>query len=194
MASTKEMQARAKARKQTTQNCLAQSPNGDIKVYKVGSLDKFKELTGRLPYEFENMEYIGLQLADQVMSNMFGEHNGTAEKELYVGSWKDLVVEVNNRKSKGSKEYFGIRLGEDDVVVNRPAYHDTLTLTGIEAAFARFAMSANHIGWYANSQDKGVLRTSPFSYITDKVAFEYYHMAMFAAGELDFGSVYSYLD
>jgi hypothetical protein len=71
MASTKEMQARAKARKQTTQNCLAQSPNGDIKVYKVGSLDKFKELTGRLPYEFENMEYIGLQLADQVMSNNY---------------------------------------------------------------------------------------------------------------------------
>ena len=171
---------------------LFESANGDIKVYKVGSLDKFKELTGLLPYEFESLEYTGLNLADRVMNGMFGDMKSSAEKELYIGSWKDMIVEVNNRKSKGSKEYFAVRLGEDDVVVSRPAYRDKLTLTGIEAAFARFAMSANHIGWYAHH--KGPVRLGMFNEINDETAFEYYHMAMFAAAELDLGAVYRVLD
>jgi hypothetical protein len=159
-----------------------------VKIYQVKNLDKFKDITGRLPYEFENMEYIGPQISDQMVG-------GDSQKELYIGTWKDMVVEVIGRKGKGSKEYFAIRFNLDDVVVSRPAYGDTLTLTGIEAAFARFALSANSISWYAASpENKGVVRISPFAYIKGLDAAEYYHMAMYAAGELGMTNVYRYLD
>ena len=174
-----------------------QSESGNVKVFKIKSLDKFQQLTTRLPYEFEQMEYIGLQLSDQVLSNMFGT-KVDGYNELYVGSWQDLVVEVNDRKSKGSKEYFGIRLGYEDAVVSVPARHDKMTLTGIEAAFARFALSTNHISWYAHSLEqqgkKGRVQVGLMSSISGEEAAEYYHMAMFAAGELNYGNVYSFLD
>ena len=159
-----------------------------VKIYQVKSLDKFKAITGRLPYEFENMEYIGPQISDQMVG-------GNSQKELYIDSWKDMVVEVIGRTGKGSKEYFAIRFNMDDVEVSRPAYGDTLTLTGIEAAFARFALSTNSISWYAASpENKGVVRISPFAYIKGEDAAEYYHMAMYAAGELGMTNVYRYLD
>lgn len=159
-----------------------------VKIYQVKNLDKFKQITGRLPYEFENMEYMGTNLSDQMVG-------GNSEKELYIGSWKDMVVEVIGRKGQGSKEYFAIRFNLDDVLVSRPAYGDTLTLTGIEAAFARFALSANSISWYAAApENKGVVRISPFAYIKGEDAAEYYHMAMFAADQLGMVNVYRYLD
>ena len=159
-----------------------------VKIYRVKNLDKFKQITGRLPFEFEQMEYMGTNLSDQMVG-------GNSEKELYIGSWKDMVVEVIGRKFKGSKEYFSIRFNLDDVEVGRPAYGDTLTLTGIEAAFARFALSTNSISWYATApQNKGVVRISPFAYIKGEDAAEYYHMAMYAAGELNMTNVYRYLD
>lgn len=159
-----------------------------VKIYQIKSLDKFQQITGRLPYEFENMEYIGPQISDQMVG-------GNSQKELYIGSWKDMVVEVIGRTGKGSKEYFAIRFNMDDVEVSRPAYGDTLTLTGIEAAFARFALSANSISWYAATpQNKGVVRLGPLAYIKGEDAADYYHMAMFAAGELNMGNVYRYLD
>jgi hypothetical protein len=120
---------------------------------------------------------------------------GNSQKELYIGSWTDMVVEVIGRTGNGSKEYFAIRLNESDVEVSRPAYGDTLTLTGIEAAFARFALSTNSISWYAASpENKGVVRISPFAYIKGEDAADYYHMAMYAAGELSMTNVYRYLD
>jgi hypothetical protein len=176
---------------------LYQSKSGNVKVYKVKSLDKFQQLTTRLPYEFEQMEYIGLQLSDRVLSNMF-ETKVDAYNELYVGSWQDLVVELTDRNGDGKKEYFAVRLGYEDAVVSVPARHDTMTLTGIEAAFARFALSTNHISWYAHSLEqqgkKGEVQVGFMSSISGREASEYYHMAMFAAGELNYGNVYGFLD
>jgi hypothetical protein len=173
---------------------LYQSKSGNVKVYKVKSLDKFQQLTTRLPYEFEQMEYIGLQLSDRVLSNMF-ETKVDAYNELYVGSWQDLVVELTDRNGDGKKEYFAVRLGYEDAVVSVPARHDTMTLTGIEAAFARFALSTNHISWYIHSlESRGQKPNLGMVYITGKQASEYYHMAMFAAGELNYGNVYRFLD
>lgn len=159
-----------------------------VKIYQVKSLDKFKEITGRLPYQFEQMEYIGPQISDQMVG-------GDSKTELYIGSWKDMVVEVIGRKFQGSKEYFAIRFNMDDVEVSRPAYGDKLTLTGIEAAFARFALSTNSISWYIHSlEQQGRKPNLGMVYITAEDAAEYYHMAMFAAGELNMGNVYRYLD
>ena len=159
-----------------------------VKIYRVKSLDKFKQITGRLPFEFEQMEYIGPQISDQMVG-------GNSQKELYIGSWKDMVVEVINRKFKGSKEYFAIRFNADDVEVSRPAYGDTLTLTGLEAAFARFALSTNSISWYIYGlEQQGRKPNLGMVYITGKDAAEYYHMAMYAAGELNMINVYCYLD
>lgn len=176
---------------------LYQSKSGNVKVFKVKSLDKFQQLTGRLPYEFEQMEYVGLQLNDRVLSNMFETKVNTYD-ELYVGSWQDLVVEIDNRNGDGKKEYFGIRLGYEDAVVSRPAYHDTLTLTGIEAAFARFACATNHISWYSyhlTQQGKsGEIQVGLMRSISGEEATEYFHMAQFAYLELGFGVVHRFLD
>ena len=159
-----------------------------VKIYQVKSLDKFKQITGRLPYEFEQMEYIGSQISDQMVG-------GDSQNLMYIRSWKDMIVEVIGRKGKNSKEYFGIRFNLDDVLVSRPAYGDTLTLTGIEAAFARFALSANSISWYAASpENKGVVRLGPWAYIKGQDAADYYHMAMYAADKLRMTNVYRYLD
>ena len=197
MASSQVMMRRAREAKRNSKSNttpLFESKNGTVKLYSVKSLDRFKEITGRLPYEFEMMEYLGLQLSDRALSNMFDTDVDTYT-ELYVGSWKDLIVELNDRNGDGKKEYFAIRLGSEDAVVSRPAYRDTLTLTGLEAAFARFACSTNHISWYATvPENKGVVRTGPFSYIKGQDAANYYDMAMWAAGELNMGNVYRFLD
>jgi hypothetical protein len=176
---------------------LYQSKSGNVKVYKVKSLDKFQQLTTRLPYEFEQMEYLGLQLSDRVLSNMF-ETKVDAYNELYVGSWQDLVVELTDRNGDGKTEYFAVRLGYEDAVVSVPARQDTMTFTGIEAAFARFALSTNHISWYAHSLEQqgktGKVQVGLMRTISGEEAAEYYHMAMFAAGELNYGNVYRFLD
>lgn len=174
---------------------LHQSKSGNVKVYKVKSLEKFQQLTGRLPYEFEQMEYFGLQLSDRVLSNMFGT-KVSGYDELYVGSWQDLVVEITDRNGDGKVEYIAVRLGYEDSVVSRPSHNDTMTLTGIEAAFARFALATNHISWYAHSVEK---QGKPFTrvgmvFIDGEEAAEYYHKAMFAADALGFYKIFSFLD
>ena len=174
---------------------LYTSESGRVKVYKVKSLEKFQQLTGRLPYQFEQMEYAGLRLSDQALSNMF-DTKVSGYDELYVGSWQDLVVEITDRNGDGKVEYFAIRLGYEDAVVSRPAYHDTIILTGIEAAFARFALATNHISWYAHALER---QGKPFRgigmvFIDGAEAADYYDMAVFAADEFGFGNVFRFLD
>jgi hypothetical protein len=188
MGQAKQRSAEIKQLKNPLFGINAVTNTDTVKIYQVKSLDKFKQITGRLPYEFEQMEYIGPQISDQMVG-------GNSQKELYIDSWKDMIVEVIGRRGKGSKEYFAIRFNLDDVLVSRPAYGDTLTLTGIEAAFARFALSTNSISWYAATpENKGVVRISPFAYIKGQEAAEYYHMAMWAADQLRMTNVYRYLD
>jgi hypothetical protein len=188
MGQAKQRQAEIAELKNPLAGIKPFTDTNSVKIYQVKSLDKFKQITGRLPYEFEQMEYLGPQISDQMVG-------GDSQKELYIGSWTDMIVEVTGRKGKGSKEYFAIRLNTDDVLVSRIAYHDTLTLTGIEAAFARFVLSVNSIGWYAASPaNKGVVRLGPLAYIKGQDAADYYHMAMYAADKLGMTNVFRYLD
>ena len=198
MTTTQTMQKRAKLRKtlsKTQQESLW--INRHVRIYEERNLSRFSATTGRLPLQFEGIEYAGMDLCDQMLSGMF-ETEVSGSKEFYVGSWKDCIVEVTGRQTRDSREYFAIRLGSEDITVSRPAYHDTLVLTGIEAAFARFAISANSISWYAHNQQTGtgssLVNLGMGGFITGEQAADYYHMAMFAADSLGLSNVYSVLD
>lgn len=170
---------------------LLESPCGQVRLYDFSqrSLEQFRDLTGGLPCYFETMEQAGLNIADQVV-------NTQAQEELYVGSWRDVIVEVRGRTSKDSVEHFPIRLGSDEVVrVSRPAYDDQLELTAVEAAFARFALATNHLGWYANHRGESLyLGFGGGTWREDRL-FELYQMAIFAGVyQLNMLRVHQFLD
>jgi len=166
---------------------LYKSESGLVKIFRVRSLDKFRQITGRLPYQFEQMECIGCRISD----NMVG---GDCRTELFVGSWDDLVVEVDGRTSRDSKEYFPIRLGDAPVDVTRVMQGDVLTLTNLEAALTRFALSACSLSGYMSQFGDDSIRPFHIGHMTSKEAAEYFYMAMFAGNQFGFSNMFRYLN
>lgn len=205
MASTKQMQDRARQARRAAKTkihlvdsssqmavalkqCQIIKESSGTRILKAPDMETFEMITGHLPYVFENIEIIGLDVSD----NMGEEDDDLMSESLSVNIWQDLIVETTIY-GQDKPIYFGIRLGNDGASVQRPGYGDYIQLTAMELALARFALSTNLLSWYCHS--RGDVRIGLFNQkLTSKQAADYYYAAKTAADALRMTQVFRFLD
>jgi hypothetical protein len=229
MASTKEMQARAKARKQAEKASASQTTpqvvhgkvrkqhlpeqsqttnygklvkqavgcdGSTVRVFRANQLglDNYKLATGKLPYEVEHAEHLGLRINDMMMGQMF--ETEPEIDHLLPGSWRDHILVI----TRDGKDYaYGFRVDYDNKskTVSRPAYDDTITMSALEFGLARLCLVGSHIAGYAFQRGEGpydFVRTSGMSGVRGGEAALWHNEAKIALDAFRMTNAYRWLD
>lgn len=148
-------------------------------------LKQFESIVGDIPAYYEILENCAIEL----QSRMFGEEFGWPQ----LGGWKDEVL----RYYVGSELKFvlPIRVPHDDIVVKRPAYGDTITLTPLEFGIASIMMAGSMMSHYTyqHGDEHGGVQMGLFYYRNDEVA-DLYQNGLSLYDPLDLGNVHRVLD
>lgn len=158
-------------------------------------LTEYRQLTGRLPYEFEHWDAQCLIWHDRVMKQIFGTDCPDFPE---MDSWRDIIA-VFDCAYTNQTRYLPLRVPFNDITVTRPAYGDEITLTGLEYALCVAAIGGSTVNQiiaerYLRNKDASPVRVGAFSFVSAEQGQQRYDDAREVADRLGFSNVFSVLD